>query len=205
MIEFKPCKGTGKAKGSGCGEKVKSNSRKYGLCQKCYAKWLFSSDAGKEIISKAMSQGKNKLNRNREAQRKKEKESLQDRRYWLKIAQRECNAYIRARDKDKPCCACGNEIKGIVHASHYLSQGNHSALRFHEDNIWAGCYKCNVQLSGNLIEYRKRLIKNIGLERVEWLEENGRNPKKWEIDELKELIEYFKQKTKDLCKAQQEH
>jgi hypothetical protein len=51
-------------------------------------------------------------------------------------------------------------------------------------------------LSGNQIEYRKRLIKKIGVERVEWLEENGNQVKKWTIEELKELIKKYKQKIK---------
>jgi len=127
---------------------------------------------------------------------KERKEALLSKKQWLDIAQKVVNTFIRLRDKGKPCCACGNKIKGVVHASHYLSQGNHSIVRFHEDNIWSGCYKCNVQLSGNLIEYRKRLLLNIGKDRLEWLEDNGRREKKWEIDEIKEIIKVYKEKIK---------
>jgi hypothetical protein len=52
-------------------------------------------------------------------------------------------------------------------------------------------------LSGNGIEYRMRLIKKIGVDRVEWLEENGHEVKKWTKDELKELIATYKNKIKD--------
>jgi hypothetical protein len=55
-------------------------------------------------------------------------------------------------------------------------------------------------LSGNQIEYRKRLIKKIGVERVEWLENNGNIVKKWTKEELKLLITEYKQKTKELEK-----
>jgi len=41
-------------------------------------------------------------------------------------------------------------------------------------------------------------IKKIGVERVEWLEENGNQVKKWTIDELKEIIETYKAKVKEL-------
>ena len=56
---------------------------------------------------------------------KERKEALLSKKQWLDIAQKVVNTFIRLRDKGKPCCACGNEIKGVVHASHYLSQGNH--------------------------------------------------------------------------------
>ena len=52
-------------------------------------------------------------------------------------------------------------------------------------------------LSGNQLEYRKRLIDKIGSERVQWLEDNSHVVKKWEIDELKELIRIYKEKIKE--------
>ena len=134
----------------------------------------------------------------RKADTKERKKALMSRKDWLNIAQKVFNTFIRTRDKGKPCYMCGNAIKGVVHACHYLNQGSHSFVRFHEDNVFAGCYKCNVELSGNLIEYRKRLLIEIGPERLEWLEDNGRRVKKWEIEEIENIIEIYKQKTKDL-------
>jgi hypothetical protein len=90
------------------------------------------------------------------------------------------------------------KINGVEHASHYLSAGGHSNVRFHEDNVWTSCYKCNVMLSGNQIEYRKQLIIKIGVERVEWLEQNGSKEKKYSIEELKEIIKIYKAKCKEL-------
>ncbi len=124
------------------------------------------------------------------------KNDLKTTQDWLKEAQTIFNKYIRLRDNGLNCISCGQKINGVKHASHYLSSGGHSAVRFHEDNVWVSCYKCNVMLSGNQIEYRKSLIKKIGVERVEWLEENGSKVKKWTIDELKELIKEYKQKIK---------
>ena len=115
----------------------------------------------------------------------------------MKVAQQVFNKYIRLRDEGNLCISCGKTINGVRHASHYLSAGGHSAVRFHLDNVWVSCFKCNVMLSGNGIEYRMRLINNIGVERVEWLENNGSIPKKWTREELKEIIELYKQKIKD--------
>jgi 5-methylcytosine-specific restriction endonuclease McrA len=135
-------------------------------------------------------------------QKKKKKmqaelETVQD---LVKAAQLVFNKFIRLRDKDELCISCGKKINGVKHASHYLSAGGHSAVRYNEDNVWVSCYKCNVMLSGNQIEYRKRLIQKIGVERVEWLENNGNIVKKWTKEELKLLITEYKKKTKQLEK-----
>ena len=117
---------------------------------------------------------------------------------YVKLAQTVFNKYIRLRDAGNVCISCGKKINGVEHASHYLSAGGHSNVRFHEDNVWTSCYKCNVMLSGNQIEYRKQLINKIGVERVEWLEENGSKQKKYSIEELKEIIKIYKAKCKEL-------
>lgn len=146
------------------------------------------------IYAKELNEKKEKKDwQKRKATLKKELLSLSD---WLKLAQQVFNKYIRERDKNQLCISCGNQINGVKHASHFLSSGGHSNVRFHEDNVWVSCYKCNVMLSGNQIEYRKRLIQKIGLERVEWLENNGSIVKKWTVEELKEIIEKYKKLTK---------
>jgi hypothetical protein len=117
---------------------------------------------------------------------------------YLKLTQQIFNKYVRLRDNGKVCISCQNPINGVKHASHYLSAGGHSIVRFHENNVWTSCYKCNVQLSGNQVEYRKELIKKIGTQQVEWLENNGSKEKKWTKDELKELMQKYKLKCKQL-------
>lgn len=129
------------------------------------------------------------------AVKKAELMSLSD---HLKLTQAIVNKWIRLRDKDELCISCGKHINGVEHASHYLSSGGHSNLRFHEDNIWKSCYKCNVMLSGNAVSYRIRLIDKIGVERVEWLEQNAYIEKKWTVDELKQIQEKYKKKIRDL-------
>lgn len=140
------------------------------------------------------------INETKQKEWKKRKEkmridlmTIQD---YIKLAQTVFNKYIRLRDKLSPCISCQKKINGVEHASHYLSAGGHSNVRFHEDNVWTSCYKCNVILSGNQVEYRKQLINKIGVERVEWLEKNGSKEKKYSIEELKEIIKIYKQKIK---------
>ncbi len=95
---------------------------------------------------------------------------------WLREAQTAINLYTRWRDKGKPCISCGKPDNGQHqrHASHYRSRGACSQLRFNLWNIHTSCATCNTTLSGNLIEYRIRLKKKVGTERVEWLEEQNR-------------------------------
>lgn len=130
--------------------------------------------------------------------RKKKRELLEnDRRHWIKRATTTCNAYIRARDAGSPCISCGRYHQGQYHAGHYRPAGNNSALRFDERNIHLQCAPCNNHQSGNLTEYRPRLIAKVGIEVVEWLE--GPQPtKKWPIEELREIEAHYKEKLKAL-------
>lgn len=113
-------------------------------------------------------------------------------------AQKACNDYIRLRDKDLPCISCGyagNERQW--HAGHFKSRGGNSALMYDENNIHKTCIQCNVFKAGNLVPYRKNLIKKIGIDEVNKLEETNQI-KKWSIEEIKEIINYYKLKIKNI-------
>jgi len=56
---------------------------------------------------------------------------------------------------------------------------------------------CNTHLSGNALNYRKRLIDKIGIESVEWLE-GPHEPKKYTVDELVEIKTVYRRKLKEL-------
>ncbi len=124
---------------------------------------------------------------------KKELMSLQD---WLKLAQMTFNKYIRHRDKGMSCISCGNEPKK-ANAGHFYSQGGHSNVRFHEDNVHLQCEHCNSYLSGNLLNYRIGIENRIGTARLIVLEVIANETKKWTIQELNEIIETYKKKLKD--------
>jgi hypothetical protein len=107
----------------------------------------------------------------------------------LKKAQDVFNRWIRERDKDLPCICCGSY--NASEAGHYRSQGHYGSLRFNEMNVNLCCTRCNCFLHGNLIEYRKGLIKKYGEERVLMLE-NVKSYKKWSRFELEAIIEMYK-------------
>lgn len=58
-------------------------------------------------------------------------------------------------------------------------------------NVWKACSVCNSWKSGNLTSYRIKLVEKIGNEWVEWLEAQNM-PYTWEIDDLKEVAEYYR-------------
>lgn len=108
----------------------------------------------------------------------------------LKKTQLVFNRWIRERDKENPCICCGSF--NTSDAGHYLSQGHHSAYRFNEMNVNLCCRKCNCFLHGNLINYRKGLVKKYGEEKVLMLENAKNKVRKWSWFELEKILEMYK-------------
>lgn len=78
-------------------------------------------------------------------------------------------AWIRKRDDCEMCISCGSY--NVTDAGHYYSAGHYPELEFNENNVHGQCRKCNMFLSGNLIEYRKGLTRKIGVSEIEKLDE----------------------------------
>jgi gamma-glutamylcyclotransferase (GGCT)/AIG2-like uncharacterized protein YtfP len=74
------------------------------------------------------------------------------------------NRWIRNRDKDQPCISCGRYV--TLQAGHFYSAGHYPGLRFDPDNVHGQCLRCNMYLSGNLIEYQNGLLGRIGEQRL---------------------------------------
>lgn len=143
-----------------------------------------------------------KENAIKNAQKNKRKEIKQlkdnDIAVLKRLAQTTINKYIRLRDNMLPCISCGYFGDNRQwHAGHYMPMGSNGAIRYHEDNIHKQCSICNNHLSGNLANYRLNLIQKIGLEKVEWLE-SQKQPKKWTLEELREIITKYREKIKDI-------
>jgi len=117
---------------------------------------------------------------------------------YLKLAQQVFNKWINLRDNGLPCISCDKPITGRVNASHFWNANNHYNVRFNEDNVHSSCITCNQFLSGNLLEYRTRLISKIGIERFNILEAESKETRKFTKDELKEIINIYKKKIKQL-------
>lgn len=116
---------------------------------------------------------------------------------WLKEAQSIFNKYIRLRDEGLWCISC-NTIPKKKNAGHYFSSGGHSNVRFDEDNVHLQCEHCNTYLSGNLLNYQIGIEKRIGAEKLIELQGKAHLEKRWNVDELKEIIKKYKDLVRDM-------
>lgn len=124
------------------------------------------------------------------------------------------------------CISCGRVLPiSEADAGHYIGRG-HMALRWTPQNVWSECKSCNRFDSSHLIGYRKhlilrlgqeaiqgsaiaqsmpndqklRLIKKLGEQRVEALEEMKHEMKKWDVGDLKAMYIHFAEKVLELKK-----
>lgn len=107
------------------------------------------------------------------------------------------HAYIRKRDKFKPCISCGAEWNNNFEAGHFFSANSFVTLKFHLDNIHGQCFYCNNKLEGNHQNYALRLPERIGQNNFDALIELAKIDKQrvkvWNIENLKEIRDVVKQ------------
>ena len=117
--------------------------------------------------------GKSHADKARRVDTKERKLAIKTKSEWTKETQVEFNAFIRERDYHQPCISCGKPATYEANqwdCGHYRSVGASPELRFVEDNAHKQCKQCNRDLSGNIVEYRLRLIDRIGVRKLNWLE-----------------------------------
>ncbi len=136
---------------------------------------------------------------------KTNKDARYDRKVREEAAKKACHAYIRERDKGKPCICCGDPITETsgYHAGHFYESNNYPYLRFDEDNISGQRGDCNFFKSQQAGQYRERLLQKIGEERLLRLDTLRHEPIIWDCDDLYRIERHYKQKLKDLLKSRQ--
>lgn len=180
-----------KCQNTACGSKFVPQRLGQRVCSPACA--LATKDVHAERARKTIAQRERK-------ELKARKEKLKSRRDYLREAQQAVNEYVRLRDKDLPCVSCGRHHEGKYDAGHYRTVAACPELRFEVLQIRKQCVPCNRHLSGNLIEYRKELVRLIGEEKVQWIE-GPHEPKRYTIDELKAIKAEFRAKTRELKKG----
>lgn len=195
MIKEKICKGQGVAAGSGCGKMVNVSNRIYGLGKMCcYANWLMTSENGKIKMQKALF----KVQKPRIDLEKATKEHLEKKGIAgaLLVTKTLVHAYVRKRDKDKPCISCGCNWNSDFQAGHHYSASSFTTLRFNLDNINGQCQKCNLFTEGNFDNYALNLPNRIGNERYNELVRlagvDKQFQKVWDIENLKKIREFIR-------------
>jgi len=130
----------------------------------------------------------------------------------IKEAQREFNAFIRERDKERPCICCGMPLRstdegastgGAFDCGHYRSTGSAPHLRFDERNAHGQRKVCNRWGAGRAVDYRVGLVARIGVEAVEALESDN-SVRKWTREELIEIRDTYRAKLKELKQQREE-
>jgi hypothetical protein len=139
----------------------------------------------------------------RKETRAKLKEKKEEKRgYWLELAQKEFNSFIRLRDQiaGHACISSGRPLNwsgNQVDAGHFRSRGSAPHMRFVEENVHAQSKYENRYMSGNAPGYRVGLIARIGLEAVEALEAD-QEPRRYTIDDLKAIKQTYADKVRAL-------
>ena len=85
---------------------------------------------------------------------------------------KEFTLYIKYQYADGNYCRCFT-CDAVMEIGTSNCQGGHFINKkacpvhyFNEDNVRPQCYRCNINLSGNTVEFRIRLIEEIGEDRV---------------------------------------
>lgn len=135
----------------------------------------------------------------KQPKRKQPKISTLKRKAWKLFSE-----YIRLRDclgtTGLPdygrCITCQKTVpKSLLQAGHFIA-GRHNAGLFSERGVHAQCYNCNINLRGNTLEYRRRIIEKYGEGVDEELEHEAAQSRKFTPSELEELKLYYKEKIK---------
>lgn len=152
-------------------EHIRINGRSY--CDfDCVAKYALEKSA------KDREKAAKKLVKIANQKHTKDKQRIKKTTDWYKDLAAVVHYYVKhILRKGEPCYTCdkprpyGKADKSqSFHVGHYMPAKQIDPRRFMLENLRIQCYACNKPLSGNQAVYRKRLIDEMGLAHVEWLE-----------------------------------
>lgn len=154
--------------------------------------------------SKKRQAAQRKAEREEKQKHRQDKEKVRTRGDLMKKAQSAFNAYIRARAiRFGHCCISSgrplieDKIGGGFDCGHYRSIGSAPHLRFNINNAWGQSKHDNQYKSGNMQNYRDGLIKMIGIEKVEALENNNEY-RKFDCNYLLRIAKIFRRKKRNI-------
>ena len=173
-------------------------------CKKCKLEFKQYTSIQNLCFDCTVKKAKEIVQKEREKKWKKEKSIIKEKlktvtdyrkeaRYWFQ-------RFIRLRDVGKSCISCDVKLSSITKfdAGHYYSASGTPQLLFNEFNCSGQCVFCNQHKSGNLIEYRKGIIKRYGIKVLNELETLADDKSKRVIS--KEYYIEIAEKYKKLCK-----
>ena len=112
-----------------------------------------------------------------------QKVSILKRKLWTQFA-----LFIKRRDNNI-CFTCGRKSEGSgSHAGHFIPKSvGGLGLYFHEENVKAQCYNCNINLSGNQYIFGQKLGKDI----VDKLYKLKQQTTKFSAEDYQSKIEHY--------------
>jgi len=128
-----------------------------------------------------------------------------DRQKLIEKLDRIFSIYIRLRDAMPhsglvKCISCGRIHHWTkIQNGHYVGRSAMS-VRFSEENCHSQCVACNVMMHGNMLAYRRAMVKLYGEQKVNEIEVRGHLAKKWHDFELEEMIKYYTARVAQLKK-----
>ncbi len=158
------------------------------------------------IANKSKSRGINKKGDSRLPKKVKQPSKSTLKRYvWAAFAK-----FIKLRDclrttgtlTHGKCITCGKLLSiSLCDAGHFVSRRYNSTL-FDEKNCHLQCRYCNRYLNGNLLEYRRQIVKLYGEGADVVLEDKAMEIKKYTPQDLTKLAEYYKIEVEKLIKGE---
>lgn len=199
MEKYKKCKGINKAKSfDGCGTMVLSKTRRYGLCIKCFAKFMTETKEGGEVLRKmVIPRAKKKAEREIKQIHKENKLEVKKKSKLESELQTLINELVRKIDEFEGCISCdhGNNEPFTMqaHASHYYSRGSSPHIRFNLHNIHKSCSRCNNYEHSNREGYDLGLEKKYGIRYLYYIKSLKEQPS---LDLTKSDIQALKTKVR---------
>lgn len=140
-----------------------------------------------------------KVERQKIARKEKQAFNNQDVKKLTGIAKKLAQHCARLRDFYEPCVSCRKTTAVQWDGGHYMGADSYSKVRLNLWNIHKQCSHCNDYNSSNAANYRKHLIEKIGLEKVEWLEDQ-KGLHRYSAEYLNKYIRIFRKKLRIMKK-----
>ena len=110
--------------------------------------------------------------------------------------------FVRLSGRDRfgvvKCYTCDHRADPkTMQAGHWIPR-QHRATRWELWNVKPQCYACNMRYGGRPQEFRERMVEEYGEEEVQEMALRRHDIRQWTREELKDLIEYFTDRVKEL-------
>jgi len=202
----KPCKGTGKAKGLGCGKLTKYRVYELGKMCGCYSNFLLNTEQGKILLQKARLIGTKKVNTIQKQKTKEQKISLlTPDKYRSSILQPNINKVARLIDYGCTCIATDNF--GKMAGGHRISVGANRTTAFNLHNIHIQSFASNSFKGGDNLKYNIGIKERYGIDYLNFLDSLHLTPPiKLSVKEMQEInikaLKIIKELERDLIQKE---